>query len=460
MAFPAAVDEYLTGRCARWIGELGEFLAIPSISALSAHRADMERAAAWLAGRLRAAGLEEVRVDPLPDGHPVVRGGWHHLPGAPTLLLYGHYDVQPVDPESAWTTPPFTPTVRDGAIYARGASDDKGQVLMQVLAVEAWLRTVGRLPLNVEFLVEGEEEIGSPHLGAYVAAHQAELAADAAVISDTPMYAPGVPALCYGLRGLCSLEVEVRGPAQDLHSGVYGGAVANPAHALAAILGGLHDAAGRVTVPGFYDGVVPLSPAEREEWARLPFSEAGFLAETGAPDLFGEAGYTTLERIWGRPTLEVNGLWSGFTGEGRKTIIPARARAKLSCRLVPDQDPGQVLAAVADAIRAACPPGVEVEVLPGEADPAILLPREHPAVLAARRAVAALWDREPAFIRMGGSIPVVDTFQRNLGLPSVLLGFALPDEHFHAPDEHFHLDNFLRGARTLARLWQEYGDSR
>lgn len=433
--------------------DLVEFLRIPSISSLPAHRPDVERAAEWLAARLARAGLTDVQVRPT-GGHPVVTARSPAVPGAPTVLVYGHYDVQPTEPADAWSRPPFAPHVADGRVFARGASDDKGQVLMHVLAAEA-LAATGGIPLNLRFLFEGEEESGSVHLHDFVAAHRDELAADAVVISDTAMFGPGIPAVCYGLRGLAALDVTVRGPAQDLHSGVFGGAVANPVHELARLIAALHDADGRVAVPGFYDGVREPTAAERAEWARLPFDEGEFLRTTGSPRLFGEPGYSTLERIWARPTVEVNGITGGFAGDGRKTIVPACATAKITCRLVPDQDPAAVVDAVVRFLEARCPDTVRLEIVRHEADPGVLTPLDHPVAAAARRALARTWGREPVNIRMGGSIPVVHTFQAVLGAPVVLVGFSLPDERFHAPDEFFTLENFYRGTEALVRLWED-----
>jgi acetylornithine deacetylase/succinyl-diaminopimelate desuccinylase-like protein len=432
--------------------DLAEFLRIPSISSVPEHRPDVARAARWLAARLERAGLTAVAVRET-GGHPVVTARSPDVPGAPTILVYGHYDVQPTDPDDAWSHPPFDPRVAEGRIWARGASDDKGQVLMHVLAAEA-LGATGGIPLNLRFLFEGEEESGSVHLHEFVAAHREELQADAVVISDTAMFAAGVPAICYGLRGLAALDVTVYGPAQDLHSGVFGGAVANPVHELARLIAALHDPDGRVAVPGFYDGVREPTAAEREEWARLPFDEREFLRTTGSPRTFGEPGYTTLERIWARPTLEVNGIAGGFFGEGRKTIVPASATAKITCRLVPDQDPAAVVDAVVRFLESHCPDTVRLEVVRHEADPAVLTPLDHPVVTAARQALAETWGLNPVNIRMGGSIPVVHTFQSVLGAPAVLVGFSLPEERFHAPDEFFTLENFYRGTEALVRLWR------
>ncbi len=453
-----AVWDYLARNHTRHVEELVDFLRIPSISALPAHAPDVRRAAVWLADRLTQAGLAMARVHET-GGHPAVTAEYGNDPAKPTALVYGHFDVQPIDPEAAWVHPPFAPTIVDDAIYARGASDDKGQVLMQIAALEAWLNTAHEVPVNVRMLFEGEEEIGSVHLEAFIRRHARDLDGDFAVISDTPMFARDVPSICYGLRGLASLDVTVHGPYQDLHSGVYGGAVANPAHALAHLIDSLHDSYGRVAVDHFYDGVADLTEEERRAFSELPFDESALAEQLKVPRLVGEDGFTALERTWVRPTLEVNGMWSGFIGEGRKTIIPATAQAKITCRLVPGQHPQAVLRALVDHLRAFCPPGVELSVQPGEASPATLTPRDHPAVIAATRATSTVFGQTPRHIRMGGSIPVVVTLQEVLKMPSVLLGFALPDENFHAPNEHFHLSNFARGAQTLAAFWAEISDA-
>lgn len=446
-------DAYLQRERERHLAELMDFLRIPSISALSAHRPDIERAAQWVADALARSGLENVKILPT-GGHPAVYADWLHAPGQPVVLVYGHYDVQPVDPEHLWTTPPFEPSVRDGKLYARGASDDKGQVFLHIKAAETLLRVDGRLPVGMKFLIEGEEEVGSRHLPAFIEAHRDLLAADVVVVSDSPFFARGVPAITTGLRGLAALEVTVRGPRSDLHSGLYGGAVQNPLHALCALLASLHAPDGRVAVAGFYDKVRPLTQAEREQWAALPHDDARLQRELGVPSLFGEPGYTTLERQWARPTVELNGVWGGFTGEGTKTVLPAEAHAKITCRLVPDQEPGEILDLVEAHLRAHLPPGVTLEVRreKGSALP-VLTPADHPAVRAARQALREAYGKEPVLIRMGGSIPVVETLGRVLGAPVVLLGFGLPDENFHAPDEHFHLENFDGGLRTLCAYW-------
>lgn len=435
---PAPVAAYLETHRAEGLRGLEALLAIPSVSALPAHGPDVRRAAEFVADRMRSTGLDAVEVLET-DGHPAVYGEWLHAPGRPTALVYGHYDVQPADPLALWTSPPFTPVVRDGRLFARGAADDKGQVWMHLLAAEAWLAATGGLPLNLKFLVEGEEEVGSVHLDALVEAERDRLTADVVVISDSAFRAPGVPSLALGLRGLCALEVDVQGPARDLHSGDYGGGVQNPLHALAVLIGGLHDAEGRVAVPGFYADVRDPSTAERTLLATLPFAQAQYLEETGAPGLFGEPGYTTLERTCARPTVEVNGMWGGFMGEGSKTIIPAEAHAKLTCRLVPDQDPRRVAEAVRDDLQRRCPPGVRMRIRIGAGHPATLVAADSPYIHAATRALEQTFAARPVYTRMGGSIGVVPAFARVLGAPVVLMGFGLPGDRIHAPDESLDL---------------------
>lgn len=438
-------DQALEGLC--------DFLRIASVSTDPARRAEVRRAAEFLAGALRAAGLPTVELHET-GGHPLVYAE-DLRSGGPTLLLYGHYDVQPPEPLELWETGPFEPSVRDGELYARGAADDKGQVWSHVWAAGAWLREAGRLPARLKVLIEGEEEIGSPNLDPFVTAHRSRLAADAVVISDSPMLERGVPSLCYGLRGLSYQEVFVTGAASDLHSGSFGGAVANPAQALATMLAGLKDDRNRVAIPGFYDRVRPLSDAERRALAELPFDEAAYRERLGVPALAGEEGFTTLERVWARPTLEINGLLSGYTGEGAKTVLPARAMAKVSMRLVPDQDPEEVARLFADRIRALAPPGVRVEVRPHHGNRPFVAPVDHPAVRAAARAMARGFGREPVMIREGGSIPVAVTLAETLAAPVVLMGFGTPDENAHAPNEHLSLENFEGGARAAALFLEE-----
>lgn len=440
------------------LAALKEFVAIPSVSTDPARAADVRRCAEWVCARLEGAGFPVVEVVPT-GGHPVVYAEWTGAPGGPTVLFYGHYDVQPEDPVDEWTSPPFEATVRDGKIWGRGTTDDKGQVLAHMAAWEAWLTVAGRLPCNVKVLLEGEEEIGSAHLGEFIEAHRERLGCDVVMISDSPMFAPGVPSLCYGLRGLAYMEIHVEGPARDLHSGSFGGAVANPAVALARILASLKDHEDHVAIEGFYDRVRPLSEEERAEMRRLPFNEAEFRAQLGVPELVGEAGFTTLERLWGRPTLDVNGMLSGFTGQGAKTVLPARASAKVSMRLVPDQDPAEIAAGFVRHVEAHSPPGVRVRVESHHHARPYLTSLDHPANLAAKRALQGAFGAEAVFTREGGSIPVTVTFQERLGATSILMGFGLPDQNAHAPDENLDLGNFRRGIDAAARFYHEYAET-
>jgi acetylornithine deacetylase/succinyl-diaminopimelate desuccinylase-like protein len=450
----SAIDGYLETNRQRHLDELSDFLRIPSVSAKSEHREDTRRAAEWLVERMLEAGLEVAELLPTP-GHPVVLGEWRGAPGAPTLLVYGHYDVQPPEPLDEWDSPPFEPVVRDERVYARGSVDDKGQLYLHLKAVEAHIAVNGALPVNVVFLVEGEEEIGSPNLEAFLVKNRERLACDAVLVSDTGMFAPGLPSITTGLRGLAYFEIRVRGPRSDLHSGSYGGAVVNPAGALATILARLKDESGRVLVPGFYDDVKGLTERERAALSSLPFAEEDLRAEVGAPALGGEEGFGSLERIWARPTLDVNGLLSGYTGEGAKTVLPARAMAKVSMRLVPDQEYRDIERRFADHVRDLAPPGVTVEVealhggQPWRADP------EEPIFDAAARALAHAFGREPVFIREGGSIPIVHAFQQTFRAPVVLIGFGLPGSNAHAPNEWFSLENYRQGTRAIARLYEE-----
>jgi len=441
----------------RYLGELKEYLAIPSVSALPEHEADVTRCADWTTEEMRRVGLEHVRLIETP-GNPVVYGDWLGAPGAPTILFYGHYDVQPVDPLELWTTPPFEATVRGGEIYARGAADDKGQVFMHFKAIEAYRRDGGPLPLNIKVIIEGEEEIGSVNLDAFVRDHRDELAADVVVISDSPMFDRGVPSLCYGLRGLTYFQIDLRGTTSDLHSGSFGGAVANPAFVLAQILSQMKDRSGRVKISGFYDDVRDLKSEERQEFAKLPFNERRYRKELGAPRLAGEKGYTTLERVWGRPTFEVNGLLSGFTGSGAKTVIPAVAMAKVSMRLVPDQEPDKIAAQFEAYVRKLAPNTVELSVTRMHGGKPWMTDFDNPFVKAAGRAIERGFGQTPVLIREGGSIPVVSTFQEVLGLPSVLFGIGLPDENAHAPNEKLDLENFHNGVVAAAYLYQEFAD--
>ena len=448
------VIDFINTHRDRYVDELKTLLAIPSISALPEHQGDVRKCAEWVADQMRRIGLENVRLIETP-GNPVVYGDWLHAEGAPTILFYGHYDVQPVDPLELWQSPPFEATIRDGEIYARGAADDKGQVFMHFKAIEAHMKAQGRLPVNIKLMIEGEEEVGSAHLDAFIHEQKAALAADVVVVSDTEMFGRGIPSLCYGLRGLAYLQIDVRGTSTDLHSGTYGGAVANPAFVLAQLLAQMKDRGGRVKVPGFYDDVRPLSDAERAEYKKLPHNEKEYRKSIGAPKLFGESGYTTLERTTGRPTFEVNGLLSGFTGEGTKTVLPAVAMAKVSMRLVPDQDPAKIAGLFEAYVKKIAPKTVEVKVTNMHGGKPWMASLDNPYVQAAGRAIEKGFGQKPVFTREGGSIPVVATFQEVLGLPSVLFGVGLPDDRIHAPNEKLDLDNFHKGVIASAFLYEE-----
>jgi acetylornithine deacetylase/succinyl-diaminopimelate desuccinylase-like protein len=452
------VVDYINVHRDRYVDELKQYLAIPSVSALPEHSADVRRAAEWTADALRNAGMENVRLIDTP-GNPVVYGDWLNAPGKPTILFYGHYDVQPVDPVNLWTSPPFEATVRDGEIYARGAADDKGQVFMHIKAIEAYLKQGGGLPVNIKFFIEGEEEVGSVHLDEFVRDHKNDLTADVVVISDTTMFDRGVPSICYSLRGLAYFQIDVRGSKSDLHSGVFGGAVANPAIVLTQILAQMKDRGGRIKIPGFYDDVRPLSDEERAEWKKLPFNETRYRKDLGAPKLFGESGYTTLERVWARPTLDVNGLSSGFTGEGAKTVLPATAMAKVSMRLVPNQDPQKIGDLFEEYVRKIAPKTVEVKITRMHGGKPWMTEFDNKFVRAAGRAIEQGFGKSPVFVREGGSIPVVATFERELGIPTVLFGVGLPDENAHAPDEKLDLGNFHNGIIASAFLYQEIANT-
>jgi acetylornithine deacetylase/succinyl-diaminopimelate desuccinylase-like protein len=451
---------YIQERRDTFVEELKVFCRIPSVSTKSEHKADMQRAAEWLADAMRAIGLEHVQIMPTA-GHPVVYADWLHAPGKPTALIYGHYDVQPPEPLDLWITGPFDPTVRNGELFARGAVDDKGQVFMHLKALEAHLKTRGGLPVNVRLLIEGEEEIGSPNLDRFIAEHLDLLAADVVVISDTANIAKEAPGITHGLRGLIYFQIDVEGTKSDLHSGGFGGAVVNPAFALAQILSRLKDGNGRITIPGFYDDVRRLPAEERRALARLPFSERKFQKEIGAPALFGEKGFTTLERLWARPTLEVNGLYSGFIGEGAKTVLPGRAMAKVSMRLVPNQNPARIARLFTRHVKRICPKTVRLKIteISGRGMP-WLASTDHPAVRAMVRAIQQGFGKKPVFIRTGGTIPVVATFTRLLKAPSLLMGIGLPDENAHAPNEKLDLDNLHHGMLSAAHLWNELADTK
>jgi acetylornithine deacetylase/succinyl-diaminopimelate desuccinylase-like protein len=453
------VIDFIHSHRDRYVDELKAYLAIPSISALPQHTDDVRRCAEWTADEMRRVGLDNVRLVST-KGNPIVCGEWLKAPGAPTILFYGHYDVQPVDPVNLWESPPFEATVRDGEIYARGAADDKGQVFMHFKAIEAHLKTTGSLPVNLKLVIEGEEEVGSGNLDDFVRANKAALASDVVVISDSAMFDRGVPSICYSLRGLVYFQIDVRGTSTDLHSGVFGGAVANPAMVLAQMLAQMKDRGGRIKVPGFYDAVLPLSDEERAAWKTLPFNERKYRKDIGAPKLFGESGYTTLERVWARPTLEVNGILGGFTGEGAKTVIPAVAMAKVSMRLVPNQDPDTIAQLFEAYVKKIAPKTVEVKVTRMHGGKPWITAYDNPYVQAAGRAIEQGFGKQPVFCREGGSIPVVSTFQEELGIPAVLFGVGLPDENAHAPNERLDLGNFHNGIVASAILYDQIGQLR
>jgi acetylornithine deacetylase/succinyl-diaminopimelate desuccinylase-like protein len=437
--------------------QLFALLRIPSVSARSEHDPDTARAAAWIAESLDNIGMTAT-VHPT-KGHPVVVGQWRRArPGAQTVLIYGHYDVQPAEPLELWDSPPFEPTIRDGKIYARGSVDDKGQLYLHVKALEAHLSARGALPVNVIVLAEGEEEVGSEHLAAFIESNKDLLRCDAVVISDSAMFAPGLPSILSSLRGLAYFQIDVAGPATDLHSGSYGGAVMNPAMALARILATFHDADGHVAIPGFYDSVRDWGEAARKQIRSLPFDEEHFRAETGSPALFGETGYSTLERVWMRPTCEVNGLLSGYTGEGAKTVLPAKAMAKVSCRLIADQHPEQIETLMKAHVARVAPSGVTVTVTHLHGGRPWRANLAGPLFDAARRALRDAFSREPVITGEGGSIPVVGDFQDILGAPVLLVGFGLPGENAHAPNEWMSQENYFKGMRAMAALWDELGD--
>lgn len=443
---------------AEFLEGLKAWLRIPSISTAPEHKGDIRRAAEFAARELREAGMERVELIE-GEGNPLVYAEWLGAPGKPTLLLYGHYDVQPPDPLEEWKSPPFEPEVRGENIYARGACDDKGQTYILIKAVEGFLKTRGALPVNVKFLIEGEEEVGGEHIEAFVASGDARLQADAAVICDTEMFAPELPTICVGLRGIVYGELIVNGARQDLHSGVYGGAAPNPIMAIAEILTALKDRDGRIQVPGMYDRVTPPSQEERAAWDRLPFAESELLEkEVGSVALTGEPEFDVLERTWARPTLEVHGIRGGFTGEGAKTVIPAKALAKVSMRLVADQDPAEATRQLEAAVKAVCPRGVTAEFKAFHSAAPSLVDPSNRFVQAAARAMTKLFGTETVFIRSGGSIPIVGAFDRHLGIPSVMMGFGLPDDNLHSPNEKFHLPNFYRGIEAVAAYLEVLGE--
>jgi len=449
------VVSYINSNREKYVEELKDFLRIPSISTLAENKADMLTAAEFVAGKLREAGLENVKIIET-KGHPLVYADWLKVPGKPTVLVYGHYDVQPVDPINLWDSPPFEPTIRDGKIYARGATDDKGQMYMHIKSVEAYFKTVGKLPINLKFIIEGEEEIGSGNLDEFVNKNQEMLKCDSVLISDTSLYGPGVPTLTYGLRGLCYMEVVVSGPNRDLHSGTFGGGVDNPINVLAEMISKLKDNNGKIKIPGFYKDVVNLTKKERENFKTLPFSEKQYAKTLGVKELKGEKGYSTLERVWARPTLDCNGIFGGFTGEGAKTVLPSKATAKISMRLVPNQDPKKIAKLFKSYINKIVPKTVKVEASTLHGAYPIATSLDDKATLSAAAALAKVFGKKTVFMREGGSIPIVVTFAKKLKAAPVLLGMGLNSENLHSPNEHFNLNHFHLGILSSAYFMDEF----
>ncbi|MDE0312030.1 MAG: dipeptidase [Caldilineaceae bacterium] len=455
----AEYQDYLESNQERFVEELIEFLRIPSISALPERAEDVARAGHWVARRLTAAGVENVEVLPT-DGHPVVYGDWLHAPGKPTVLIYGHFDVQPVDPVELWTNPPFEPTIREDRVYARGASDDKGNMLAPILAVEALLQSEGALPVNLKFCFEGQEEIGSPHIPDFMPPHRERFASDLAVSADGGQFSETEPILLMSLRGVCGLQIDVHGASSDLHSGLHGGRIQNPIHALTQILGSLRRANGSVAVEGFYDDVVELTAEERAAVARVPFDGDNYLEGLGLTEEFGEPGYTNRERGWVRPTLEMNGIWGGFQEEGIKTVLPNSAHAKITCRLVANQDPARIIELLTEHITQNAPQGVTVSVTPlSILGRPYSISADHWGNRVASAVLKEMYGREPYQTRSGGSIPITGVFQEQLGVDTISFGFGIEDENYHAPDEFFRLASFRKGQAAYCKLLHKLGES-
>ena len=449
------ISQYIDKNKNNYINELKEFLKIPSISTDPAHKKDIKKCAHFVKTKLQDAGLNNVKVIKT-EGHPLIYGEWLKAKGKPTVLIYGHYDVQPVDPIELWDTPPFEPTIKSNKIFARGATDDKGQVYMHIKSVEAYLETVGSLPVNVKFIIEGEEEVGSESLEKFISKNKSLLKCDAVLISDTALYDVGTPTLTYGLRGLCYMEVEVIGPQKDLHSGTFGGAVDNPINVLADMISKLKDKNGKITIPNFYDDVMTLTKKERENFKKLKFSDKKFAKEVGVKQLHGEKGYTTLERLWARPTLGCNGIIGGFIGDGAKTVLPSKVKAKISMRLVPNQDPLKIAKLFEKHIKTLTPNTVKVNIkhLHG-ANPAII-PLEDKPTIAASKAMEKAFGKKIVFMREGGSVPIVPVFAKQLNAPVVLMGLGLNTENLHSPNEHFNLTHFQLGIKSSAYFFDEF----
>ena len=457
-----AVLKHLEVQREHILAELIEFASIPSVSTDPTHATDVAAATKWVASKLEAAGRGRIEVRTLAtEGNPVVYGEWLGAPGAITVLVYGHYDVQPPDPLEKWTSPPFVPTLRDGRLYARGVSDDKGPMLIPIKVADAFFAMTGRLPINVKFMFEGEEEIGSPSLDAFIRDHKDLLAADLVISADGAMWRIDEPSLNVSSRGLAGLEITLTGPSKDLHSGRHGGSIANPLHAMASLIASLHDATGRVAVAGFYDNVRELSPAERAAIAALPFDEGVYLSQVGAPAAFGEPGYSTLERQWTRPTLEVNGMWGGYEGPGSKTVIPSEAHAKITCRLVPDQDPAEIVSLVSRHLESYVPPGTRLTIAASDHGArASHIEPGHLGLETADAALTAVYGRRPLRVRMGGTVPIGELFERHMGLSTVFFSFSTADEDFHSPNEFFRVNRLHEGLESWTRYWTLLGEVR
>ena len=454
---PTAIEQFVLDQQPRLLHELEEFLRIPSISTLPEHKQDVAQAAAFCVRQLQAAGLENIETIST-ERHPLVYADWLHAPGKPTVLCYGHFDVQPPDPLDLWETPPFEPSLRNGSLFARGASDDKGQMYIHIKALEALRTLSGKLPVNVKVLLEGEEEVGGVSIAEYVARHPEKLKADVALISDTAMYAPGLPTIETGLRGLIYMELEASGPMRDLHSGVYGGAAPNAVFGLIELLAKVKNADGVIQIPGIYDSVAAPTPEEKQSWASLPFSEADFLKhEVGSTHLTGEPGYSVFERTWARPTFEVHGIAGGFTGAGSKTVIPSKALAKCSIRLVPHQEPATIIQAFEQFIAAHTPRGIETRVRVLGSSPGLLVNPDHPAIRVAAQALTDIFGQTTVYTRSGGSIPIVGDFAQHLHIPSILMGFGLPDDGLHSPNEKMSIQNYYQGIQAVAHFLELYG---
>ena len=449
------VIKYIDANREKFVGELKEILSIPSISTLPEHKADIFRCAELLVVKLKEAGLNRAQIFKT-EGHPIVYGEWLGAPGKPTVLIYGHYDVQPADPLELWDSPPFNPVIKNGKIYARGATDDKGQMFMHIKSIEAFFKTLGSLPLNVKFIIEGEEEVASEHLEKFIGRNKELLKCDAVLISDTGLFEDGVPTLAYGLRGLSYVEVEVEGPNRDLHSGEFGGAVINPINALAEMIAKLHDKNGRVTIPGFYKNVEKLTKVEKANFDKLKFSEKKFAKDIGLSELTGEKGFTTLERLWVRPTLDCNGIIGGFIGKGAKTVIASKAKVKISMRLVPNQNPKKITRLFTEYIKKIAPASLKVKVKDLHTGDPCLVSLQDNAIVAASAAMKKAFGKKTIFIREGGTIPVVSIVSKKLKAPSVLMGMGLSSENLHSPNEHFNLHNFELGIKSSAYFMNEY----